>query len=187
MYKWQWLSVMALLIMAGLVLGAPGPALAASGTPLKSFKVQMGPYPVTVNYYTEPKGGQALVFNIVPDQPVGGPMTYQVTAIPGTMVNAVPVKAVLQEEPGNPGGIAGRVNLPISGQWLLRLDSEGPAGPGFGDVPVLASAPPAMPEWLGWAIGLIPVWAILGFVLAQARRAGRPAAAPRPGPAISAS
>jgi hypothetical protein len=36
-------------------------------------------------------------------------------------------------------------------------------------VPVLAAAPPAIPEWLGWAVGLLPVWAIIVFVLAQAR------------------
>ncbi|HEX6292402.1 MAG TPA: hypothetical protein VFZ66_24665 [Herpetosiphonaceae bacterium] len=29
---------------------------------------------------------------------------------------------------------------------------------------MLAGPPPTMPLWLGWLIGLVPVWAILGYI-----------------------
>ena len=165
-------------VLAALFFGGATPAAAHNTGPLKTFPVHIGPYPATVNYYSNPRGGQALQFTIVPDRSVRGPLHYQVTAVPGTSVDAVPVKAVLEPDVDNPAGTAGRVNLPVSGQWLLSVDVAGPLGPGAGDVPILAGAPPAMPEWLGWLIGLLPVWAILGFILAQARRAGRGAPVP---------
>ncbi len=165
------------LVVCGILMGlwtlGTGATAAHDGTPLKSIKVQMGPYPVTVNYWSAPRGGQALIFTIVPDQQESGPTKYQIKAVPGTTVDAVPVNAKLEPDLGNPRGIQGTVNLPVSGQWLLNVDVDGPHGPSNADVPVLAGAPPAIPAWLGWLIGLLPVWGALGFILAQALRAGR--------------
>ncbi|HEV2122401.1 MAG TPA: hypothetical protein VGW38_06470, partial [Chloroflexota bacterium] len=35
------------------------------------------------------------------------------------------------------------------------------------------ASPASIPLWLGWLIGLVPVWALSGLVLAQAARAWR--------------
>jgi hypothetical protein len=159
------LSVLFALAFAGV-----SRALAHDGEPLKSISVRIGPYPVTVHYYTEPRGGQELLFAIEPEAGAIAPTDYRATAIPGTLVSAVPVKASLQPDPDHPNAVQGRVNIPVSGQWLLYVEVEGPFGSSFEDVPILAGAPPAIPEWLGWLIGLTPVWAILGVILWQARR-----------------
>jgi hypothetical protein len=33
------------------------------------------------------------------------------------------------------------------------------------DVPIIATAPPAIPDWLGWLIGLIPLYGLLIFLV----------------------
>lgn len=164
-----------MLIVCGtliaLIIGGQ-PALAHEAGPLRSLDKRVGPYPVRVEYYTEPRGGQPLIFSIEPSAATSG-LRYTVTAIPGTTVNAVPVRATVYATPDHPNGVEGSVQLPVSGQWLLSIEIDGPQGLGTEDVPVLAGAPPAIPEWLGWLIGLLPVWAMAGFILAQSRRAAR--------------
>jgi hypothetical protein len=157
-------------ILLALVLGAAGHATAQQPAPLKSIDVRVGPYPVVVSYYSEAQGGRPLIFSIAPKAAQAGELHYRVTAVPGTLVNAVPVKATLSPDPEHAGGVRGTVNLPVSGQWMLTVEIDGPLGSRSEDVPVVAATPPALPEWLGWAIGLLPVWAIIGFVLAQALR-----------------
>jgi hypothetical protein len=160
-------------ILLGLTLTGAGRAAAQERTPLKTINVRIGPYPVTVSYYSEAQGGRALIFSIAPQVAPAGELRYQVTAVPGTLVNAVPVKATLSPDPEHASGVRGTVNLPVSGQWMLTIEIDGPLGSRSEDVPVLAAAAPAMPVWLGWAIGLLPIWAIVGFVLAQALRGRR--------------
>lgn len=151
-----------------------GAATAHSGNPLRTVSIQAGRYPMQIRYYTEPRAGHILEFTIVPQLPITTPMHYKVSAVPGTFVDAVPVKAALEPDLDNPTGIAGRVNLPVQGQWLLSIEVEGPLGPAWGDAPILAQAPPAIPEWVGWLIGLLPVWAMLFFIGARLREAATP-------------
>jgi hypothetical protein len=163
-------------ILFGLALLNTGRAAAQAAQPIRTIDVQIGAYQVVVGYYSEAEGGRPLIFSIAPREALAGDLRYQVSAVPGTLVNAVPVKATLASDPERAGGVRGSVSLPVSGQWMLSINIDGPLGSGFEDVPVLAAAPPALPEWLGWAIGLLPIWAIVGFVLAQALRGRRQAA-----------
>lgn len=156
-------------LLALLVLGGE-PARAQSRQPLKTIDVQVGGYPLQVSYYSEVQGGGTLEFGIAPQAGGSVPGSYVVMAVPGTTVNAVPVRARLERDPERPGGVRGSVHLPVSGQWMLSVDVIGPLGHAVEDVPILAAAPPAIPVWLGWLIGLLPVWAIVGFVLWQSRR-----------------
>ncbi len=168
---WRYLSALTLALT--LVLTLTSPTAAHEGEPLRQFEVQAGPYLLVVSFWGEPLGGQELVFTIEARGEFSGPLTYQVLAVPGPAVNAVPVRAQLALDPEHPQAVEGKVNLPISGDWLLSIDIEGPLGPGFDDVPILAGAPPAVPEWVGWAVGLIPAYALFGFFLAQALRPAR--------------
>lgn len=164
-----------------LLLLATQPAAAHSGAPLRTVDARIGPYPMRIAYYTEPRGGQALVFSIEPLRETSSTLRYTVTAIPGTTVDAVPVRARLQTTPDHLNGVDGSVNLPVSGQWLLNIEVVGPQGLSSEDVPVLAGAPPAIPQWLGWLVGLTPIWAMTLVVLWQARRMpARPQVAAQP-------
>jgi hypothetical protein len=168
------MTIFRLLAVCGilfvLAIASTSSTMAQESAPIKSIDVRIGPYPMKVSYYSEAQGGKPLIFGIAPQEALAGAIEYQVTAVPGTTVNAVPVKARLSPDSDQPGAIRGSVNLPVSGQWMLTVDVIGPKGRGDADVPVLAGAPPAMPEWLGWLIGLLPAWLIIGFVIWQARR-----------------
>ena len=161
----------ALWLLALLATG--GYAHAQSSDPLRTFSARLGPYPVEVEYYNTPSGGQALSFRVVPKNREAAPSSYAVTAVPDTTLDAIPVKATLAPDKDGSGAVRGTVNLPVSGQWLLLIDADGPLGKGSGSAPVLASAPPAIPLWLGWLIGLTPVWAILVIVASRAPRRGK--------------
>lgn len=159
--------LLALGLLIALLFAGLRPVFAHGEEPLRTVAARIGPYPVLVHYYSEPRGGQALLFSIEPQGILAGDFEYQVTAVPGTMVNAVPVTATFEPDPNHSGGIQGELYLPVSGQWLLQIDLEGPLGYGSADAPILAGAPPALPAWFGWLVGLIPVWVILGFIVWQ--------------------
>ncbi len=167
-------------ILLALILASAGRAAAQTSAPIKTIEVRIGPYPMIVSYYSAAQGGKPLLFSIAPQSGQPSALSYEVTAIPGTTVNAVPVQARLEPDPAHPGGVRGAVNLPVSGQWLLTVDIKGPNGLGNADVPILAGAPPAIPEWLGWMIGLLPAWLLISFVIWQLRRSRAGAAGETP-------
>jgi len=151
-----------LAICALVMLGV---ADAHDSAPLRSADVRVGPHAMTVTYHTEPRGGGVLEFVI---HPAGAPADtiFEVQAVPGSATAAVPVRAELEPQSDH---IEGRVTLPVSGQWLLEITASNPApgGPTVaqGFAPVLAGAPPVIPVWLGWLIGLLPVAVMMAFVL----------------------
>ena len=179
MHMFRTLAVCGIVVLLALVGG--GAAAAHSGAPLKTIAVRIGPYPLLVHYYSEPRGGQTLIFGIEPDGGAIAPGSYRVTAIPGATTNATAVDGSVVAGVDHPG-IDGQVNLPVSGQWLLEIQVEGPLGASYGEAPLLASAPPAIPEWFGWLVGLTPVALIAGFIRWQVRQERRPAQ-PSRGPA----
>jgi hypothetical protein len=54
--------------------------------------------------------------------------------------------------------------LGVAGAWTMLLSLSGEIGPGRLSEGV---GPMATPVWLGWVIGLIPIWGLLGFVASQ--------------------
>jgi hypothetical protein len=163
------------------VLAAPGAALAHGVAPAKTIPIQAGPYHLLISFYDDPpRAGQALRFSVDPAS--GGPsgrLQVVATAVPGTSVDAVAVRGTVGAHDDVPSslagaaGVAGQVRLPVAGVWSLRLDIQGPLGAARAEVPLRVVGPPAMPLWLAWAVGLLPVWGLLGFVLVQAWAAWR--------------
>jgi hypothetical protein len=165
----RFFATLSLIVLALFALGG-GQAAAHSSAPLKTLAVRIGAYPLLVHYYNDPRGGQALVFGIEPQAGTTPPSSYHIVAIPGATTNATAVNASVTTAIDH-AGIDGTVNLPVSGQWLLEIQVDGPLGPSNGEAPLLASAPPAIPEWVGWLIGFLPVVVLLGFIMVQLRRA----------------
>lgn len=144
-------------------------------TPARVVHAAAGPYQLTVSLYTYPaNAGFALPFAIAPAQPGQGTLTYDVTSVPRTRVSATPVHASVSPDPQVPGGIQGTAEITVQGTWLLHVVVTGPAGPAVTDVPIEATAPPAIPQWLGWLIGSIPFWGLLIFLLLQRGRKKAP-------------
>lgn len=168
------IALAALLVEIGLSVAAT----THGSQPARVVQVDAGPYPLRVSLYTDPaRAGFAVPFAIAPVGQPGG-LTFAVTSEPGRDVPATPVKDGVTPDPGVPGGVQGAAEVPVQGSWLLAIAVDGPRGPADTAVPFQATAPPVIPEWLGWLIGFIPFYGLIGFLMVQ-----RPRREPVPAPA----
>lgn len=137
-------------------------------TAARMVQVHVGPYPLTVSLYKDPaSAGFALPFAIAPQQPQSGLLTYDVSSIPGTGVVATPIHASLTPDTNVRNGVQGAAEITVRGKWNLLVSVDGPLGHAEATIPVTATAPPAIPQWLGWLIGFIPLYGLLALLLLQ--------------------
>lgn len=59
--------------------------------------------------------------------------------------------------------------FPISGDWWIHVTLRGAQGTADFITNATVAAPPTMPIWLAWVIGLSPILGIIGFFLGQWR------------------
>jgi hypothetical protein len=168
-------GVLVLLVVGGEILYSIA-ATTHGSTPARVVQVQAGPYPLTVSLYTYPAhASYALPFAIAPRQTSGRILTYEVSSIPDPSdVPATPVRASFGPDPHVPGGIQGDAEITVQGKWILDIVVTGSAGRGETFVTIIATAPPAIPAWLGWTIGYIPLYGLLVFLLWQRGYKARP-------------
>jgi hypothetical protein len=147
--------------------------------PARVVQVDAGPYPLRVSLYTDPaRAGFAVPFAIAPAGQRGGGLTFAVTSQPGPGVDATPISDGVSADSGAPGGVQGAAEIPVQGTWFLAIAADGPRGQGQATVQLQATAPPAIPQWVGWLIGFVPFYGLIGFLLLQ-----RPRRKPAPAPA----
>ena len=155
------LAFIALAIEIALSVGAT----LHGNTPVKVVHVHAGPYPVTVNLYKDPaNAGFALPFSIVPQQATHEKLTFDVSSIPTGDIPATQVHSSFSQDTST-GGVQGNAEITVQGPWILHITVSGPAGQGMADVPITATAPPAIPDWLGWLIGFVPLYGLLIFLV----------------------
>lgn len=163
------LGVLALITLI-IELGLSVAATQHGSTPERVVHVDAGPYPLTLSLYTYPaRAGFALPFAIAPQHPVSG-LTYDVTSLPAEGVSATPVHASVSPDPNVQGGAQGTAEISVQGDWNLYITVNGPSGQGTIVVPVVATAPPAIPASLGWLIGCIPLYGLVIFLFLQRGR-----------------
>jgi len=169
-------GVIALLAVGGEIIYSIA-ATTHGSTAARVVQVQAGPYPLTVSLYTYPAhASYALPFAIAPQQSIKGTLTYEVSSIPDPSdVPATPVRASLSPDSNMHNGVQGAAEITVQGQWTLDIVVTGSAGQGEALVPITATAPPAIPTWLGWVIGFIPLYALFAFLLSQRGRKARQA------------
>jgi hypothetical protein len=139
-----------------------------SSTPAKVVHVHAGPYPLTVNLYKDPaNAGFALSFSIVAQAGTRGPLHFDVSSIPGSGVDATPIHSSIAPDANASNSVQGAAEITVQGPWSLHITVTGPAGQGVVDVPIIAVAPPAIPQWTGWLIGCIPLYGLLALLLTQ--------------------
>lgn len=154
-------------------------------TPARVVQAQAGPYRLQVSLSTYPAhASYALPFAVAPAQVVEGTLTYQISSVPASDVPATAVRATFSSDPAVRNGVLGDAEITVQGEWMLQINVLGPAGAFQTAVPILATAPPAVPLWLGWLIGGVPLCGLLAFFLVLRRRERRQGgtAAPREGP-----
>ena len=164
-----------LLILGVIALGALIAEIVLSisatthgDTPARVTSTTAGPYKLKVSLYKDPaNAGFALPFAIAPQQPVTGMLNYDVNSVPDEDVSATPVHASISPDSAVPNGIQGAAEITVRGRWFLHVVVNGPSGKGEAWVPVTATAPPPLPPWIGWPIGLIPLIVLLVFLLTR--------------------
>jgi len=141
-------------------------------TPARVVQTQAGPYRLQVSLYTYPAhASYALPFAVAPTQAVEGTLTYQISSVPDPSdVPATPVRATFSSDPAVRNGVQGDAEITVQGEWMLQITVSGPAGVSQTAVPILATVPPAIPLWLGWLIGGLPLYGLLAFFLILRRR-----------------
>jgi hypothetical protein len=164
-------GVILLLVVGGEIIYSIA-ATTHGSTPARVVQAQAGPYPLTVSLYTDPaRASYALPFAIAPQRPTSGALTYSVTSVPDPSdVPATPIRASLSPDPNVRNGVQGAAEITVQGTWNLDIIVTGSAGQGEAFVPITATAPPAIPTWLGWTIGFIPLYGLLVFLLMQRGR-----------------
>lgn len=176
------LALVVLLIEIVLSVQATMPG----STPVRVVHLNVAPYPITVSLYRDPaNAGFALPFAIAPASPIHGSLSYDVASIPDQGVSATPVRASIGPDASVVNGVRGDAEITVQGQWFLRVLVHGPSGDEIVRVPITATAPPAIPLWSGWLIGLIPFYGLLIFLLLLPGREKRqeqpiPTQAPQP-------
>lgn len=161
------IALLALLVEIGLSVAAT----THGSTPARVVHVKAGPYPLTVNLYQYPaNAGFALPFAIAPQQAIPGTLSYTVSSLPGKGVSATPVRSSISTDSNVQNGIQGSAEVTVQGSWQLIITVSGPAGQGTANVPFIATAPPALPAWIGWVIGSMPLVGLLIFALMQQRK-----------------
>src|SRR6266705_2567942 len=140
-------------------------------TPARVVQTQAGPYRLKVSLYTYPAhASYALPFAVAPTQAVEGTLTYQISSVPDPSdVPATPVRATFSSDPAVRNSVQGDAEITVQGEWMLQITVSGPAGAFQTAVPILATAPPAIPLWLGWLIGGLPLYGLLAFLLLSAQ------------------
>jgi hypothetical protein len=150
-----------------LILPAALLLMAGGASPLATQNAVIGPYGVLLSFYSLPRAGQAMNMTVESARS-DDPLQFSDAVLnpaPGTDGNAISVTIMPDGESAHVYDV--QVTPPFEGKWLLHMRVNGSAGTVSGDIPINVEGPPAIPLWLGWMIGLVPLPFILLFIAYQ--------------------
>ncbi len=143
--------------MLALLFLCSMPAVAlASDKPVRSETFTAGPYTIVVDFSEDPPiVGQDYTLTIHNQE--NAQLVGTLLAEPGPGTDAIPAHAPLTPDNGNVRILTGTLHLVVRGAWNIAVNLNGPQGHGSTNFDVTVTAPNAMPPWLGWTIGLLPL------------------------------
>jgi hypothetical protein len=143
---------------------------AAGASPLETQTVNVGPYHLLLSFYSLPRVSQQLRLTIGP-QKSGMVLHFSQGLLkPGPHTDGNVIAVSITPASDVPGTYNVNMTPPVRGEWLLQLVVSGPSGSFTGSIPLNVQGPPAIPVWLGWAIGMIPLPLLVSFIMWQIRR-----------------
>jgi hypothetical protein len=157
-------SILLVLVCLALALTLlfPGRATAAQVTRINAglyiLDVQMG--------QDAPQADQPFTILIIP-QDNSLRLAGQVIETPVSGTDAANVYVPLVPQAGQANALKGELHIPVRGFWQLVLELDGPRGHGSATIPVVVTAPGAMPVWLAWSIGSLPALGLLWWIKRQ--------------------
>lgn len=141
------------------------------GAPVRYVETTAGTYHIKVAFYDDPiNAGDAIPFAIAPAAGTQGPLRYTVTATPGPGVSGSLTQSDMATQPSSSAETSGSITFVTRGNWTMHIIVNGSAGQGQANLPISAVAPSAMPTWLAWNIGLLPLYGLLVFWITQSIR-----------------
>lgn len=162
------------LVVTGIAFYQIVLASTIHGSPVRFIEAQAGSYPLKLALYSDSiQAGDVIPFDIAVAPGTRGPLTYQVMASPGPGVPAELSQGDVNAQQSTSYGVPGSITLVTRGPWTLHIVITGPAGRGEAALPLTAVTFPAMPAWLAWNIGLLPVYGLLLFWITQNQRAAK--------------
>ena len=169
------------LVVTGIAFYQIVLASSIHGSPVRTISAQAGPYSLTLALYSDSiQAGDAIPFNIAVAPNTGGKLTYQVTASPGPGVPGSLAQGDVNAQQSTSYGVPGSITLVTRGPWTLHIAVSGSPGQGEAAIPLTAVTFPAIPAWLAWNIGLLPVYGLLLFWITQSWRAAEPRSGEEP-------
>ena len=145
------------------------------GAPVRFVNATAGTYHIKIAFYSDSiNAGDVIPFAIAPTAGTQGPLNYVVTATPGPGVSGSLTQSDMGTQPSSSDGTPGSITFVTRGAWTMHIVVNGSAGQGQANLPINAVAPPAMPIWLAWNIGLLPLYGLLVFWIVQVLRKRSP-------------
>jgi hypothetical protein len=165
-----------LIVLIGLLLALlalfflfPGSVHAGSGdsAPARTTTVAVGSYIVDVQFSQDlPYVDQPLTVTVIPHNH-SLKLSGTITTSPGLGTDATDLHYNLSATDDGSGSLKGSIRMPVRGAWNINIHLEGPNGAGDASIPTTVGAPGAMPFWLAWLIGSLPLAFIIFWVFHQ--------------------
>ncbi len=152
---------MLLLPLIALILTAGG------ASPLETQNATLGPYQLLLSYYSLPRVAQNLNMTIGSATGDTQLQLSQATLVPAKGTDGNVLRVQLTPDSDTQGLYDVAVKPPVRGLWYIHVTVHGQAGTVTGDIPMTVQGPPAMPIWLGWSIGLLPLPFLIAFLYIQ--------------------
>ena len=156
-----------LAITLSIIILTSGMAQASNG-PAFTRTLAVGPYIVQVNLNQYPPiTDQTVNVTVVPQESTLR-LSGHLNMLPGLGTDAVPLHSQLS--PLNATStLTASIRMPVRGAWQIDVQLNGPQGTGEATFPIVVSAPGAMPIWLGWLIGSLPLLCLVWLIWNQRR------------------
>ncbi len=142
---------------------------AGTSSPLQTQIASVGPYRVLLSFYSLPRVAQELQMTVGPDTPGETLRFPQALLKPGPGTDANVIRAAISPTGDQVDVYNVNVTPPARGTWLLNLTVSGSQGTYNASISMNVQGPPAIPTWLGWTIGMLPIPFILAFIWMQVR------------------
>lgn len=134
-------------------------------------QVAVGPYRLQLEFDTWPLR-QSKNFQMVVHYPAGlEGLKGHLSLKPDPGVKGQTQKLLLGSYPGVSDGWV--VQAPGSfgaGRWAWTFEVDGPQGSASQAITLRVEEAPPFPIWLGWLVGLTPLWGLLWFAVRERRR-----------------